>query len=257
MNTFDPQGAAVRITDFIRDTFRAAGFSSALIALSGGIDSAVSCALAVRALGAENVYPLFLPYGSLSRQGVLDAAQVVAALGIPREQVTEIDIQPLADPFCALDPSMDHLRKGNIMARVRMIVVFDQARRRGALVVGTENKTEHLLGYYTRFGDEASDVEPLRNLYKTHIFRLAEHLSLPDSILTKRPSAGLWEDQTDEGEFGFTYADADRILEGLFDQGLTSDQLIAQGMDPETVSKVAAWAQRNDFKHHLPVIISG
>jgi NAD+ synthase len=255
MLSIDAARMAEDITRFIRDSFAQAGFSRAVIALSGGIDSATSCALAVKALGAPEVYPLLLPYGALNAQGAVDAMHVVQAVGIPPENVAQIDIQPLADPFFTLDPAIDALRKGNIMARVRMIVIFDRARDRHALVVGTENKSEHLLGYYTRFGDEASDIEPLRNLYKTQVFQLAEYLGLPEAILRRAPTAGLWEGQTDEGEFGFTYAEADPILHQLFDLHKSPDEVAAAGWKSEAIRRVSAWVGKNNFKHRLPMVV--
>jgi NAD+ synthase len=173
---------------------------------------------------------------------------------MPEANVATIDIQPLVDPFLALDPAMNHLRKGNIMARTRMIVVYDQARRREALVVGTENKSEHLLGYYTRFGDEASDVEPLRGLYKTQVYQLARYLGVPEPILTKTPTAGLWEGQTDEGEFGFTYAEADAILALVYDGGKSVDEAVSAGFERAKVEAVTAWVRSKEFKHHLPLV---
>lgn len=231
----------VQLVSFIQSSFANAGFTKAVIALSGGVDSATSCALAVRALGDDNVYPMLLPYGKLNHQGVVDAMLVVDSLNIPKEHVIEIDIKPLIDPLLTIDSTMDNTRRGNAMARMRMITVFDQAKKNRALVVGTENKSEHLLGYFTRFGDEASDIEPLRNLYKTQVYELAKYLGIPEPILTKQPTAGLWKGQTDEGEFGFTYKEADEILD------------TGKG-DPKTVKKVKARVAANSFKHDLPIV---
>lgn len=254
MPTFDAEQTASRLTDFVRRAFRIAGFTRGVLALSGGVDSATSYALAVRALGVANVYPVLLPYGALSARSMGDAYLVAATAGAPIDHLIPIDIQPLVERFLALDPGMDQVRKGNIMARVRMIVMYDQARQREALVIGTENRTEHLLGYFTRFGDEASDIEPLRGLYKTQLFQLARHLGVPEPVLTKAPSAELWEGQTDEGEFGFTYAAADTILARVVDQGESIEAVIADGWDRSTVERVTAWMHRNAFKHRLPLV---
>lgn len=244
------------LTSFLKNVFAKANFSRAVIALSGGVDSSTSCALVVKALGVKNVYPLLLPYGNLNTQGTKDAWLVIDALGIRKEHVSEINIRPQVDSLLSLDASMDNVRRGNIMARVRMIITYDCAKKRSALVVGTENKTEHLLGYFTRFGDEASDVEPLRNLYKTQVYELAKFLKLPENILTKSPTAGLWQGQTDEGEFGFTYKEADEILPLIVDKRLAVADLVAKGYDRTTVEKVVARMKANNFKHHLPLIPS-
>lgn len=254
MKLIDPKQTTDNLVDFLKSSFQEAGFSKAVIALSGGVDSATSTALSVRALGADNVYPVMLPYGVLSTQATIDAVGVVEKLGIPSVHVTRIDIKPIVDPLPSKDPSMDNVRRGNAMARARMMVLFDQAKKRQALVVGTENKTEHLLGYFTRFGDEASDVEPLRNLYKTQVYILAKFLQLPDVVLSRVPTAGLWEGQTDEGEFGFTYKDADEILYLHFDEKKPEGEIVAAGFSKEVVDKVLSRVQANDFKHHLPLV---
>lgn len=245
MNSINPEKTTDELVAFLKKTFTDAGFSSAVIALSGGVDSATSCALTVRALGSENVYPVLLPFGVMSAQATIDATSVIGALGINAFHVTRVDIQPIIERV--LPP--DNIRRGNMMARTRMMVLYDQAKKRNALVVGTENKTEYLLGYFTRFGDEASDVEPLRNLYKTQVYELAKFLGIPNAVLTKTPTAGLWEGQTDEGEFGFTYKEADEILYQHFElkQEVT-------GFPKEVIEKVLARAKANDFKHRLPIL---
>lgn len=254
MKQIDPKEVADQLTGFLVKSFKDAGFSRAVIALSGGIDSATSCFLASRALGKENVYPLLLPYGILSTEGTLDAMKVIESLSVPPEHVMRFDIKPLADLVISKEFGMDNVRKGNLMARARMMVLFDQAKKRTALVVGTENKTEHLLGYFTRFGDEASDIEPLRKLYKTQVYELAKFLEVPEAILVKKPTAGLWPDQTDEGEFGFTYRDADEILHLTFEEKKSPEEVVAEGFAKEIVDKVLARARANDFKHRLPIL---
>ncbi len=254
MKQIDPAHTEKHLVEFIRSAFAHAGFSKAVIALSGGVDSATSCSLAVRALGRDNVYPVLLPYGALGEQGVADAGLVTEALAIPEGHVSVVDIEPLLAPVVALDPVMDNVRRGNAMARMRMMVVYDRAKKLPGLVIGTENKSEHYLGYFTRFGDEASDLEPLRNLYKTQVYRLASHLGVPEAILTKKPTAGLWEGQTDEGEFGFTYTQADEILSANIDQRLSVAQVIGRGIPEATVKRVLAHVEKNAFKHHLPHI---
>lgn len=242
------------IIDFIKETFQKAVFSDAVIGLSGGVDSAVSCALAVQALGVEHVYPILLPYGGLSTQGVLDAMKLIEKFHIPFTHVTRIDIKPAVDTIIKSDVMMDRIRRGNIMARARMTYLFDQAKKRHALVVGTENKSEHLLGYFTRYGDEASDIEPIRHLYKTQVYELAKQLQIPDEIIQKPPSADLWPEQTDEGEFGFTYKDADEILYLLIDEKKTAEEVIAAGFDKALVLAITHRMSVNAFKHKAPYI---
>jgi NAD+ synthase len=249
MNSIDPEKITQELVGFLQNAFANTGFSNAVIALSGGIDSAVACALAVRALGADHVYPLLLPYGSLSVQGTLDAMSCIEVLKISPSHVSRVDIQPILAPLIGKEFGMENIRKGNLMARARMMILYDHTKKRNALVVGTENKTEHLLGYYTRFGDEASDIEPLRNLYKTQVYDVAKYLGIPPAIINKKPTAGLWEGQTDEGEFGFTYTEADEILYQHVDQ-----KKEVTGFSKEIVDKVLARMRANEFKHHLPII---
>lgn len=239
---------------FLKTSFQNSGFKRAVIGMSGGVDSSTSCALAVQALGAKNVYPLLLPYRDSSSSD--DAKLVITHIGIPKRNIIQINIVPFVDPMIALDPTMDRIRRGNIMARVRMILLYDAAKKWNALVVGTENKTEHLLGYFTRFGDEASDVEPLRYLYKTEVYALARELQLPEKILKKDPTAGLWEGQTDEEEFGFTYKEADAILGMIVDEKKSIDEVVGKGYDQATVEKVIKRMKKNNFKHHLPIVPS-
>lgn len=254
MTPIDPKQTIDDLVAFLKKSFVTAGFSNAVIGLSGGLDSAVSCILAVRALGADHVYPLPLPYGSLSTQATLDAMSVIEILRISPAHVVRVDIKPILDPIIGKEFGMDNIRKGNLMARARMMILYDHAKKRKALVVGTENKSEYLLGYFTRFGDEASDIEPLRSLYKTQIYELAKYLGVSEAILTKKPTAGLWEGQTDEGELGFTYKDADEILSMSFDEKKQVDEIVAAGFSKDIVDKVLARARANDFKHHLPIL---
>jgi len=246
---------ATRIIEFIRSTVKNTGFISIVVAVSGGVDSAVSLTLAANALGEENVYPILLPYGILNTQGVLDGMEVINQLRIPLTHVVRIDIKQAVDGMVGKEVlGIDNVRKGNIMARVRMIHLFDQAKKRQALVVGTENKSEKLLGYFTRFGDEASDVEPIAHLYKTQVVELATYLLIPQSILLKPPSAGLWPEQSDEKEFGFTYKDADKILSLLYDEKKTVEEVVASGFDRMLVEKIQARVTQNSFKHQTPYV---
>lgn len=254
MNKIDPKKVSQEIVFFLKKTFAGEKFSKAVIGLSGGIDSSVSLALTVKALGADNVYPLILPYGDLNKQAEKDAETVADFFKIPENNILKINIKKTVDEIISFDPDLNQVRKGNIMARVRMTFIFDRAKKIKALVVGTENKTEHLLGYFTRFGDEASDIEPLRNLYKTHVYQLAELLNVPSVILNKQPAAGLWEGQTDEKEFGFRYKEADEIFYRLYDQKEKPENIISQGFNKSVVEKVTGFVNKNKFKHHLPYL---
>jgi len=240
MPTFDAKTEIVRITSFLKETFRVAGFSDAVIGLSGGVDSAVSFFLAVRALGVDRVYPVLLPYGALSTQGVLDAMECVTIAKVPFTHLVRIDIQPAVDIIARTGgASFDQLRKGNIMARARMTYLFDQAKKRNALVVGTENRSEYELGYYTRFGDEASDIEPVRHVLKTEVYELAKALGVPQKIMDKPPSADLWPGQTDEKELGMSYENIDAVLSG--EKCDPSFKMIAQNRK-----------EKNEYKKKLP-----
>ncbi len=237
----------------MQHTLKTAGFSKQVIGVSGGVDSAVSAALAVDAMGKENIYPVLLPYGKNSSEAVEDAKLVIKALKIPKENVSIIDIQEAVDVIVKEE---SELRTGNIMARVRMIYLFDLAKKLSALVCGTENRTEHYLGYFTRFGDGASDVEPILGLYKTQVWDMAKHLKLPSKIIKKTPTAGLWHGQTDEGELGFSYKDADTVLYYYVDKNLSLEEIIKKGIDEKIVIKVLERVKQNEFKHTLPHIYS-
>jgi len=260
MRKLDIPATADQLASFIRASVTSSGFENGVVAVSGGVDSATATALAVSALGRDNVFALLLPYRDWHVTGVRLARQLLEQLQIPPEHVVEINIAPLVDASVAvlgLDAGAsetDRLRLGNIMARLRMITLFDAARKLSALVVGTENKSEHYLGYYTRFGDEASDIEPLRNLYKMEIYQLAAQVGVTQGILDATPSAGLWAGQSDESEFGFSYQAADEVLHGLFDAGLSASELVKRGQDKQTVDGVTAWVERVGYKHHLPIL---
>lgn len=254
MKHVDTKKEADRISDFIRRSFLREKYVRALVAVSGGIDSAISLTLTIKALGVNHVYGVMLPYGRLNDEGTKDAKELLQYLSIPLKNRIEIDIQPAVDAFAGWDSRMDELRKGNVMARMRMVALYDVSKKMGALVVGTENRTEHLLGYYTRFGDEASDVEPIRHLYKTQVYELAEYLRLPEKILTKPPSAGLWKGQTDEKEFGFSYTIVDEILRLHFDRRLSQKAILGKGYNRKVIDRIWWWIEKGAFKDRMPII---
>ena len=214
-----PELAEDRCVRFIRSTLSASGHDALVVGLSGGIDSAVSAGLAVRALGPEKVLGVMMPYASSSTASLTDAASVASVLGMKTEK---IEITPMADEFLKSIPGTELVRRGNIMARCRMVVLYDLSARDGSLVLGTGNRTEDLLGYTTMHGDNACALNPLGQLYKTEIRLLARHLGLPDTVLTKAPSADLWTGQADEDELGYTYAQADHLLRAYDRRGTWS-----------------------------------
>ena len=240
-----------RIVDFIRQQVAAADFQRAVIGLSGGVDSATSCFLTVEALGPENVLALRLPYRTSSPDTLADAQAVIDLLGIRSDTV---DITPMVEPLFQRFPDMDTVRRGNVMARMRMIVLYDQSAAWRGLVVGTGNKTEALLGYTTLYGDAACAFNPVGDLYKTQLRQLAAALGVPQRIIEKPPSAGLWPGQTDEGELGFTYAAVDQVLYLLFDEGASPEEVIAAGFERAFVEQVLDRVQRYEFKRRLPPV---
>lgn len=247
----NPQRAIDRIVAFLQHTYQEHNAKAAVIAVSGGIDSALAFTLLTRALPKEQIVPVLLPYGW---QNMDDAKTMCVWNGIEHGQWVEITIKPIADGLInALHiPSHDTMRRGNVMARVRMIAVYDIAKATHGLVCGTENKSEHFLGYFTRFGDAASDVEPLVRLYKTQVRQLAVHLNIPQQILAKHPSAGLWNGQTDEAELGFSYEEADKVLERFIDKKEKPERILIDGIAKETVQAVVARVQAQAFKHKVP-----
>ncbi len=236
---------------FLLDETRNAGFTRGIIGLSGGVDSALTAFLAAGALGRENVRAVMMPYRSSSSESLSDAMRVVDALGIVPETV---DITPMVDPALASLGVNDRVRGGNIMARARMIVLYDISAREGGLVLGTSNKTEILLGYGTLFGDMASAINPLGDLYKTQVWQIAEAVGVPREIVGKKPTADLWSGQTDEGELGFSYRDVDRLLFAMIDERRSAAELAAAGFDERFVRSVQAMVQKSQFKRRPPVV---
>jgi NAD+ synthase len=239
------------LTGFIKSEITRMGFSHAVVGLSGGIDSALSCTLAAEALGAQNVLAVRMPYRTSSADSLQDAQTIIDQLGV---QATTIEISAMVDPLIALCADMPERRRGNIMARQRMIVLYDQSEAFHGLVVGTGNKTEILLGYSTLFGDSASALNPLGDLYKTQVRQLSRALGVPEAIVAKAPSADLWSGQTDEGELGFTYAEVDKLLYLLIDQRYSPQDLVEAGYAESFVRSVVERVRRNQFKRVLPPI---
>jgi NAD+ synthase len=244
------------LVEFIRNETRAAGFERAVVGVSGGVDSAVAVTLAAEALGKEKVLGVLMPYSGSSPASAADAKLLLAQIGVKSETA---DISAMVDAFIARDPGMDRLRKGNLMARARMITLYDISARDRAIVVGTSNKTEILLGYGTLFGDTACGINPIGDLYKTQVWGLAAAIGVPRAIVEKKPTADLWAGQTDEEELGFSYTLADSLLVRLVDENRGDDELASMGFAKELVGKVRERIRANEFKRRLPLIagISG
>lgn len=239
------------LTEFIADEIAKAGMKCAVIGLSGGIDSALSAYLSAEALGAENVLAVRMPYKTSSADSLHDADAIIQALGLAN---LTVEITGMADALIAQFPDMNNLRRGNIMARLRMTVLYDQSVAFGGLVMGTSNKTELLLGYSTVYGDSGVALQPIGDLYKTQIRELSAALGVPQSVQTKPPSADLWEGQTDEGELGFSYAEVDQVLYLLVDERFTVEEVVGEGFDHTFVEKVWRRVKMNHFKRTMPNI---
>lgn len=239
------------ITSFIKSALQKTNKTKLVIAVSGGIDSALSLTLATNAAGKENIYPLLLPYGD---QDILDGMDICRFNQIPVDNIQIFNIQKLVSNFVydLKIPDSDKIRKGNIMARVRMIIVYDHAKKLDALVCGTENKSEKYLGYFTRFGDEASDLEPIQHLYKTQVWHLAKILGIPEKFITKKPSAELWAGQSDENELGFSYFDGDKILIELIDKKTRPEAIKISGISKDIIGKIIKQVQSQHFKQEAP-----
>ena len=239
------------LTGFIRDSVAKAGMSRAVIGLSGGIDSAVSAYLSARALGSENVLALRMPYRTSSAASLSDAEAVIEDLRLPS---LTAPVSDMADALISRFPEMNRLRRGNIMARARMTILYDQSMAWGGLVMGTSNKTEFLLGYSTIYGDSGVALHPIADLYKCQVRQLARYLAVPSAIIDKPPSADLWVGQTDEDELGFSYDDADQVLFLLVDERYTVDEAAAEGFDRDFAVKIWERVKANHYKRTMPNI---
>ncbi|HCR70156.1 MAG TPA: NAD(+) synthetase [Anaerolineae bacterium] len=239
------------LTGFIKTEVMRTGLSRAVIGLSGGIDSALSCVLAVEALGKDNVLAVRMPYKASSKDSLDHAQLLIDQLGIPSKT---IEITDMVEPLFKLDPEMSNMRKGNIMARERMIVLYDQSEVFKGLVIGTSNKTEILLGYSTLYGDSASAMNPIGDLYKTQVRQLSRAMNIPSPIVDKAPSADLWLGQTDEKELGFTYEEVDKLLYLLIDQRYSPQEAMEAGFEEKFVNGVVNRVRRYQYKRMQPPI---
>ncbi len=239
------------LTRFIHSEITRTGFSRAILGISGGIDSALVAYLAVEALGADNVLGIRMPYKTSSQDSLDHAQQVINALKIPS---MTIPITEMADGLISKFPEMSNMRQGNIMARCRMVILYDQSEAFRGLVIGTGNKTEIMLGYSTLYGDSAHALNPIGDLYKAQIRQLSRAIGVPEEIVNKAPSADLWAGQTDEQELGFTYEQADQLLFLLVDQRYSPEECIEAGFDKKFVEIVTNRIRRNHFKRVMPPV---
>lgn len=248
--TLDVPAAISRLTTFISKTVHDAGFSKVVLGLSGGVDSALTAFLSARALGPENLLCLRLPYRTSSPESLAHAQMVIDHLGVASKT---IEITPAVDAILEQFPAAGPVRRGNIMARVRMINIYDQSAAFPGLVVGTGNKTEILLGYSTLHGDGAFDFNPLADLYKFQVRLLAKELGVPEEIISKAPSADLWEGQTDEDEIGYTYDEMDRLFYCLVEEKLDLKSCQERGFDQVFCEKIVERVKKYRFKSKLPL----
>ncbi|MEZ6071313.1 MAG: NAD+ synthase [Pirellulales bacterium] len=247
----NPELVEAILTRFIRNEIQRTGFTRAVVGLSGGLDSSTVVYLAARALGPENVLAVTMPYRTSSAETRAHSAEVVEALGI---QTIDVPITDQIDAYFARFPDAGQMRLANKCARERMTILYDQSAAFAGLVLGTSNKSELLLGYGTLFGDMASAINPIGDLYKTQLRQVACHLGVPDGVLAKAPSGDLWIGQTDEAELGFGYDQVDRLLVLWVDQRYSVDQLEAAGFERGFIERVTAMVRRNHYKRRMPII---
>ena len=240
-----------KLVRFIRKQIAHTGLNRVLVGLSGGLDSSLVLYLCCQALGEENVFALILPYKTTPAESINSAKLIARRL---RVKTRFIDITPQVDAYFKNFPGADKVRRGNKMARERMSILYDRSKELGALVAGTSNKTELLLGYATIYGDIACAFNPLGGLYKSQIRQLAGDVGLPNKIIQKTPSAGLWPGQSDEKELGLTYARVDRLLYYLVDKKFSDKRLLGLGFKKSFLQKVKRRITDNAFKRQLPPI---
>ena len=243
--------AAKILSAFIKDELSKSGFKKGILGLSGGLDSTVCAYLAVKALGPKNVIGLIMPYGESFGGEMEDAQDVARRLKIRSKT---IDIAPMVDAYFKTQPTKNLVLRGNKMARERMSILYDHSAREKALILGTSNKTELLIGYGTIHGDMACAINPMGDLFKTQVRQLAAYLGVPKSIRSKPPTAGLWAGQTDENEIGMTYAEIDEILFHLVDGRESLEDIVARGLKKSRVLKIIAKIKGSEFKRQTPPI---
>ena len=246
-----PETVEGLLVSFIKDSIYKNNFKNGIIGVSGGIDSAVTLALMQRALGSEHTFALLMPYKLSSKDSLEDGKKICAQLNVAYEI---IDISPSVDAYFERWPSGDKVLLGNKCARERMSVLYDFSARKKALVVGTSNKSELLIGYSTLYGDSAAAFLPLGDLYKTQVFQLAAALDIPETIIKKKPSADLWANQTDEGEIGITYKELDEILFLMIDCRMKEEEVEKAGYAVEKIRKIKRMVMNSHYKRTMPPV---
>jgi NAD+ synthase len=239
------------LVGFIQEEVGKVGLSRVVLGLSGGIDSALVAYLAAEALGGENVHACLMPYRTSSPESEAHARLVVEKLSLNHQL---IEITSMVDAYFTLYPEADNMRRGNKMARERMTILYDHSAAHSALVLGTSNKTELLLGYGTLHGDMASALNPIGDIYKSQVWQLSEEMGVPRAIIDKKPSADLWAGQTDEQELGFSYREVDELLYQMVDMRCNRAELIVRGFAPEFIDLISCKVQSSHFKRRLPII---
>jgi NAD+ synthase (glutamine-hydrolysing) len=248
--TIDPVLTEEWLVQFIRDEMERRGFDRGIVGVSGGVDSSLTAYLAAKALGPDHVLGVRMPYRSSSKESLEHAQLVIDALGI---ESRTIDITAAVDGYLCNEPDADGGRRGNVMARMRMITLFDLAAKHNALPLGTGNKTERLFGYFTWHADDSPPINPLGDLFKTQVWALAKHVGVPSVIVDKPPTADLVVGQTDEGDFGISYAKADEILNWLV-SGYHEEEIVARGLDAKDVALVKRRVASTHWKRRLPTV---
>lgn len=249
----DPEKETIKIVKFIKNALQKENFEKVILGSSGGLDSTTCLYLLTKVLPPKNIIVAYLPYFRSDKKQI---ESILKPLKIPLNNLYNIPIKNPVDKCIKLLKIKDkkslfnRIRIGNIMARARMTILYDLTKTEKALVCGTSNKSESLLGYFTRFGDEAADIQPLEHLYKTQVYQLAKYLKVPQGIIDQTPTAGLWQGQTDEGELGFTYQEADLVLYFYLEKKLSLEKIKRMGFT--NAEKITNHFKKNQYKHRLP-----
>ena len=235
---------------FLDDEVKKTGMKKVVVGLSGGLDSAVVAVLAQKAFG-DDLLCVKMPSQYSSQSSLDDADELCRDFNL--KSITS-SIEPMLKAYEAMNPDLDNLRKGNFSSRMRMSTLFDISAKENALVLGTSNKSELMLGYGTLYGDLASAINPIGDLYKSEVFEFAEYLGVTKCIINKPPSADLWDGQSDEADLGYTYAELDAAMKLYVDERLSREDVIAKGVEEKMLDMIIKRIFRNHFKRKMPLI---